>query len=291
MSLRSLGDVLRLSREHLRDRGISSPRLDAELLAAHALGTSRLQLYLQLDRPLTEAELQRLRPLIRRRAAREPVAHILEHREFYGLDFRVRPGLLVPRPDTETLVEALLAVLPEEPGPPVHLADIGCGTGCVGLTLARLRPRVRVFAVDRNPDALRCTRENAEALEVRERVALLQGDLLDAVPPDRSLDWVISNPPYIPTDELVGLPPEIRRYEDPQALDGGPDGLAVIRNLVDQAATRARSGLALEVDPRQREPVVDRLRQRGFLDIAVREDLGGRPRVVTGRSPRRPPAS
>ncbi|MFH1463801.1 MAG: peptide chain release factor N(5)-glutamine methyltransferase [Pseudomonadota bacterium] len=275
-----LGAVLLKSAAWLRERGVPSPRLDAELLLAHALGVERLQLYLQHDRPLDDAELTALRELVRRRGQREPVAYLTGHRAFWERDFRVAPGLLVPRPDSEVLVEALLARIPEEREEPLYVADVGCGTGCLGLSVAAARPCVRLYAVDVNRAALACTKENAEGLDIKARVALLEGDLLAPIPPERPVDWVISNPPYIPRRELAGLQPEVGRWEDRRALDGGEDGLAVIRRLLPAAFARARTGLIMEHAFDQGEAVGELARVAGFVGVETLKDLGGNERCV-----------
>src|SRR5690606_16742019 len=146
-------------------------------------------------------ELERLRPLVARRGRREPMAWILGHREFHTLDLEVGPGVLVPRPDTETLVDAALAWIPEGPEP-IHVADVGCGSGAVGLAVAAVRPAVRVYAIDLAPEPLEITRRNVRRLGLEKRVAVLQGDLLDPVPPDRPIEWVLSNPPYIASRDI-----------------------------------------------------------------------------------------
>ena len=279
--MRTLAEVLKLSTEHLASRGVSSPRLDAELLLGHALGLDRLGLYLQHDRPLTPGELERTRELLRRRARREPLPWITGSKEFHSLQFRVRPGLLVPRPDTETLVDALLDELRRSGGDsPTYVVDAGCGTGCVGLTLAHELPHLLLYAVDVDPEALRCTRENALALGLKERVALLQGDLLEPVPRDRPVHWVVSNPPYVPSPVLPTLEPEVSLHEPRHALDGGPDGLDVIRRLLRQAAERASRGIALEVGHDQAAETAGLARRAGFARTSVRRDLAGRERVV-----------
>jgi release factor glutamine methyltransferase len=280
--MKMLGEVLLLSSELLKQRGVDSARLDAELLIGAALGVTRLQVYLQHDRPLEGAEVDAIRSLVARRARREPLAYILGRKEFFGLDFVLEAGLLVPRPDTETLVECLLERLPEGDQAPVFVADLGCGTGCVGLTIAAKRPSVRLYAVDIDARALAATRKNAEALGLKERVGLLKGDLLAAIPPARPVDWVVSNPPYIPSGEIASLAPEIARFEDRTALDGGPDGLFVIRRLLEEAGRRARIGVALEVGAGQGNTVAGLAEKAGFRSIELRRDLGGVPRVVSG---------
>jgi release factor glutamine methyltransferase len=262
--MRNLGEILLLSTEHLKRSGIPSARLDVELILSHALGLSRVQVYLAHERPLEEQELAQIRALVRRRASREPLAHVLGRKEFLGLEFMLRPGLLVPRPDSECLVEAVEARLPTSDGL-FYVADIGCGTGCLGLSLATRRPEIRLYATDLNPVALECTRENAVRLGIKERVAVLRGDLVAAVPLERPIDWLISNPPYIPTQEVDMLAPEIRRFEDRRALDGGVDGLDVFRRLLPAAARRARLGVAVEVGQGQASSVGHLMEDAGLV--------------------------
>jgi release factor glutamine methyltransferase len=278
--MESLGRVLAMSAAFLAERGVASPKLDASLLAGHALGLSRMQVYLQTDRPLTPAELEAIRALLRRRAQREPLAHITGQREFMSLDFAVAPRLLVPRPDSELVVETMLARVPTEREEPLFVADIGCGTGCLGLSLAHARPCVRVYAVDASREAIACTRQNRDSLGLDERVALLLGDLLGPIPATRPIDWVISNPPYIPSAELEALEPEVARYEDRGALDGGPDGLDVIRRLLPQAAARARVGLVMEHAWHQGPQTVALALEAGFAVAETLRDLAGKDRCL-----------
>ncbi len=278
--MEDLGRVLALSADFLRQRGVASPKLDASLLAGHALGLTRMQVYLQTDRPLEAHELEAIRALLRRRAAREPLAYITGRREFMSIDFAVAPSLLVPRPDSELLVETLLTRIPEAQEDPLYIADIGCGTGCLGLSLAKLRPCVRLYAVDRSRVALDCTKANAQALELRDRVGLLLGDLLDAVPAKRPIDWVLSNPPYIPSPELADLEPEVVRHEDRGALDGGPDGLDLIRRLLPQAVSRARVGLVMEHAHHQGPQTVALALEAGFATAETLKDLAGNDRCL-----------
>jgi release factor glutamine methyltransferase len=279
--VKPLVEVLAVTTEHFRAQGIPSPRLDAELLLAHALGLSRIKLYLEFDRPLSEEELATLRPLVRRRAAREPLAWVLGSKGFHAHDFAVGPGTLVPRPDTETLVELALAWIPEDEDP-VYVADVGSGTGCIGLSVAAARPGVRLFALDLSDVALATTRKNVEALGLGARVAVLRSDLLAGVPTGRPIDWVLSNPPYIPSGDIDGLAPEVSRHEPRLALDGGVDGLEVYRRLIPQAASRARKGVILEIGQGQQAAVGAMLEAAG-LEVETREDLAGIVRVVAGR--------
>lgn len=280
MASLTLVEVLTRTEQFLRSKGVPSPRLEAELLIAHSLGIERLQVYLLHDRPMSEAELERLRPLVARRGQREPLSWILGRRGFHAIDLVVEPGVLDPRPDTETLVEALLDQVPESDPGPVYVADVGCGSGAVGLAIAAARPAVRVYATDVDPTALRVTRRNVDALGLRDRVAVLEGDLLDPIPAQRPIHWVVSNPPYLPTGSIAALEPEVSRHEPRRALDGGPDGLQVIRRLVAAAAKRARVGVLLEVGHDQAARVADGLRRAGFGELLTRKDLGGIERVV-----------
>jgi len=277
-----LVDVLVRTERWFRARGIPSPRLEAERILCHVLGLPRLQLYLEHDRPLTDEELEALRPLVRRRGEREPLAWVLGSAAFHDVELVVEPGVLVPRPDTEALVDAALAWIPEGEEP-VYVADVGCGTGAIGLAVAVQRPRVRVYAIDLDPTALRVTRENVKRLGLEKRVAVLEGDLLAPIPSHRPVDWVLSNPPYVTTGDLAGLEPEVSRYEPKLALDGGPDGLDVYRRLVPEAARRAREGVLVEVGYQQAARVADLFRRAGLTDLTTRKDLGGIDRVVAGR--------
>lgn len=279
--MKPLVDVLGASTEFLRARGVPSPRLEAELLIGHALTLTRVQVYLQFDRPLLPPELESIRGLVRRRGNRECLAYVVGHKEFFGREFLVQPGVLVPRPDTETLIESLLAAIPLDA--PCFVADIGSGSGCIGLTLAAERPEVRVYAVDPSEIAIACTRANVEAMGLKERVAVLRGQWLDPIPPQRAIDWVVSNPPYIPSGEIAQLEPEVRDFEPRLALDGGVDGLALYRKLIPLAAARARAGVAVEVGQGQAPIVADWMAEAGLVDVTTTTDLSGTPRVVLGK--------
>lgn len=282
--LLALLEVLRRTEAFLRERGVESPRLDAELLLAHVLGVDRLRLYVLYDRPFSPEELATLRPLVRRRGDREPLAYVLGHRGFHSLDLVVQPGVLVPRPDTEALVDAALQWIGPPDGP-VYVADVGCGSGAVGLSLAAAQAEVRVYATDLSPAALACTKTNVTRLGLGDRVAVLNGSLLDPIPHGRPLDWVVSNPPYIRSAEIEALQPEVARHEPRLALDGGRDGLAVYVQLVPAARARARKGLLLEVGHDQAPALKALLTQHGFQDVRTWKDLGGIERVVGGRIP------
>jgi release factor glutamine methyltransferase len=248
--------------------GCDTPRLDAELLLAHALGTDRTGLVLRGDAPLTRDEQAAFDALLERRAAREPVAYIVGSRGFRHLELTVDRRVLIPRPDTETLVEQAIALAPS--GARVH--DVGTGSGAIALALADERPDLRLSASDASPGAVSVARHNAERLGLDVPVEVADGL------PAGSYDLVVANLPYVREDEWGGLEPEIRDYEPQMALVSGADGLDAIRLLVAQAP--AGTLLALEHAPAQSEAV-----RRLLIDGRTVRDLAGRDRVTVGRAP------
>jgi len=260
--------------------GVDAPRLTAEILLAHALGCDRLRLYLDFDKPLAEPELARFRLLVKRRAEGEPTAYLVGAREFYGRSFRSDPRALVPRPETELLVEAALEHLPPAEG---LALDVCTGSGCVGVTLALERPAARVVACDISPDALALARENADRLGAR--LELFLGDLFAPVPADLRFHVIAANPPYVPSSEIPALARELHR-EPALALDGGEDGLAVARRLVSGALARLRPGGALVVEMHEsHERALPSLcLAAGFATAETRRDLAGLPRIVVARA-------
>jgi release factor glutamine methyltransferase len=285
----TLVEVVRLSTRFLSERGTESPRLDAELLAAFSLGLRRIDLYLQHDRPLAEGELEPMRALLRRRAAGEPVAYLIGEREFYGRPFRVTPDVLIPRPETETLVERTLRwarVVAGPHGEGLRLADAGTGSGCIACTLAAELPAAEVVAGDVSPAAVVVARDNAARLGVAARVTVGEGSWAEPLAPHAPLDALLSNPPYVTSGEMGGLMRDVRDHEPRLALEGGEDGLDAYRELLGRCLPLVRPGgfLALEIDPRRRDAVVD-LVVAGRPGSAVRvvDDLAGRARVVEAR--------
>lgn len=276
-----VGDALRWAARLLAGAGLESPRLEAELLLGHVLGTGRAGLLVRRDEPLTPEDAARITDLVRRRAAREPAAYLLGRRPFYDLDLYVAPGVLVPRPETEGLVDEALAWC-RAPGHPCRLiADVGTGSGALAVTLAHHLPEAHVVAVDVSPRALAVARRNATRYDLEDRVSLLCGDLLGAVA--ARFDLVVANLPYVPGPRLPTLAPEVRVHEPRLALDGGPEGLAVLERFVPQLAERlGRPGLAvLEIDEGQGGRV-SALVRRWLPDAEVRvlQDLAGLDRIV-----------
>ncbi len=274
-----LSDHLRDAVARIRAGGVDHARLTAEVLLAHVLGLSRAQMLARLERDLGEAERARFEALVGRAAAGEPLAYLTGQREFFGLDFEVTPDVLVPRPETELLVERALAMLGAGS---VHVVDVGTGSGIIAVTVAARRPLAHVTALDVSPAALTVARRNAERLGVAERVRFRQQDLLDPAP--EAADLICANLPYIPAADLATL--DVSRHEPRLALDGGPDGLDLIRRLVAQAVTvlAAQGGVLLEIEARQ-GPAVETLCASAFpgASIEIVRDLAGLDRVVQVR--------
>lgn len=343
----TIGRVLRWTQQRFTARGIPSPRLDAELLLAHTLEKPRVALYTHFDQVLDKDTLGRFRELIKRRMAGSPVAYLTGEKEFFGLPLRVTEAVLIPRPDTEILVEQALELLPKkrgaeaapanedapapiaqaergveltvdydepadepvvepveeaettdetatlkkpaEPAAPAApepiiatVAEVGVGSGAVSLAIAHRRRDVKVIAIDASPAALEVARKNAERLNLS--VEFHHGDLLSPLPASGRLELIVANLPYIPTAEIAGLSPEVRS-EPYQALDGGPDGLDIIRRLVKQAGAYLAPGgsILLEVGDGQAPAVEDLLRAARFTDVRSAQDLSQVARVVIGR--------
>ena len=262
-------------------------RLEAEVLLRHVLGFDRAGFLVRRAEDLPEDALARLLPLLERRLAREPLAYIIGHKEFYGLDFLVDRRALIPRPETEGLVERVFALVSaggpfNRPGYTPAIVDVGTGSGCIAVALAVHLPGARVWATEVSEGALALARESAGRRAVGERITFLQGDLL--TPLTHQVDVIVSNPPYIAGEEIDSLPPEIARYEPRAALDGGADGLAVIRRLLTQAPAHLKPGGAvlLEIGAGQGSEVA-RLAQAALpaATVVVQNDLAGLERYVT----------
>jgi release factor glutamine methyltransferase len=273
--------VLEWTTQHLKKHGSETPRLDAEILLAHARNCPRIALYTQFDEPLSDAVRAKMRELVQRRAQSEPVAYLVGHREFFSLDFDVTRDVLIPRPDTETLVMAVLDAA--KPLAEPKILDLCTGSGCVAIAVAKNCPAAVMTATDLSPAALTVAKKNAEKHEVDQRVTFSQGDLFAAVGPEVRFDIIAGNPPYVTTAELDTLATDIRKYEPRQALDGGPDGLDVVRRIVRDAAAHLQPGgsIFLEISPEQGDAVQRLCSEAGpFTEIRAMKDLSGRTRVV-----------
>jgi release factor glutamine methyltransferase len=265
----TLAEVLRRSADYLAARGVDSPRVDAEHLLAHALGLTRIGLYTQHDRPLAPAELDVVRELVRRRGTREPLAYVLGEWGFRRLTLRTDARALVPRPETEVVVERCLALLAGLESP--RVLDVGVGSGAIALALADEHPAARVTAVDASTAALSLARENADLLGLA--VELREGGVEAAA---EGWDLVVSNPPYVGARELAGLEPEVRDWE--------PRGALLDEGLHRELARAARTTwLVLEVGAGQAPAVARELAESGYRDVTITRDLAGHERVVEGR--------
>jgi release factor glutamine methyltransferase len=272
-------EVLRGAESYLAERGVENPRLNAEHLLAHALGLKRMELYLQFDRQLTEAERAPLRDTVKRRGAREPLQHILGTAEFHGRTFTCDKRALIPRPETEQLVETALGIVKGKASP--QILDVGTGSGVIALTLAIQLTEADVQAADLSTDALALAAANAERHGLTGRVRFHQADLLPSG--DTKFDLIVANLPYIPAAEIAALSPEVR-HDPLAALDGGPDGLDLVRRLIDAAPERLTPGgaLLLEIGAGQADAVNTLLADRKFRDISVRSDYQNVPRFAVG---------
>lgn len=268
-----------------KSHGIESPRADAEILLAHTLGSERIALYAHYDQPLNPTELARFKALIKRRAAREPVAYIVGQKGFWSLELSVAPAVLIPRPETECLVEKALEFLPKNPvARPLRVLELGTGSGAIILALAKERPVHRFFALDRSIAALALARRNAQLNGLGERVFWWVADWFEALRPTASpFDLIVSNPPYIPTADIVGLQPEIHSFEPRQALDGGADGLQCLRRIIRQAPPFLVPGglMLLEIGHDQAAALKDLAAVCGrYCEPNVFQDYGGKDRLL-----------
>jgi len=285
----TVAQVISDAAQQLQDAGIASARLDAELLLASALGVCRERLILERETQPGPAAAKRFHALVRRRAAREPVAHILGEREFWSLSFAVGPAVLTPRPESETVIEAALESLGARR--PRRILDLGTGSGCLLLALLHALPEATGMGTEASPQALALAQANAESLGLAERARFLEGDwsapLAGADAAAGGFDLVVSNPPYIATSGLDSLMPEVRDFEPRAALDGGPDGLDAHRRLAREIpAVLAPGGQAvLEIGADQAAAVGGLLAAQGLELVATRRDLGGRDRAVCARVP------
>ena len=273
-------ELLRWTTDHFKTRGIETARLDAELLLASALGCDRLRLYLEFEKPVTVEERAGFRALVRRRGERVPVAYLTGTREFWSLALAVTPDVLIPRPDTETLLDAVLARGPRREAA-FSALDLGTGSGAIALALATERPHAALTATDLSTAALAVARRNAEALGLAERVRFLPGDGFAPVAGER-FDVIASNPPYVAEADAAGLAPELR-HEPALALFAPGDGTALLRRIAAEAGTYLRPGglLALELAPAQAGDVTQCLVAAGFAEIAEHRDLAGLVRAVS----------
>lgn len=276
-------EIIRRSSEFLEQKGVESPRLQIELMLAEVLKMPRLRLYLNFEKALEKAEVDRVREMVRRRGAREPLQHILGNTWFCGLEIACSRAALVPRPETELLAERgwkFLAALPPSP----RALDLGTGTGCIAIAIARNAPVAVLHAVDISPEALVLARKNAEAREVGGRITFHEGDGFGPLA-GQAFDLIVSNPPYIPAAEIATLDPEVREFDPRTALDGGADGLDFYRRLAAEAGAflKPAGRLMLEFGDGQ-EVVLEKLfRDEKWVVEEIVADYSSRPRILIAR--------
>jgi release factor glutamine methyltransferase len=284
LTLATVREQLDDAAARLAAAGVETPRVDAEWLLAAALGVSRGRLRAALGAPMSEPSAERYGAWVRRRVRREPLQHIVGTQAFRDLTLRVGPDVLVPRPETEVLVAWALELLPGPATRPLVL-DVGTGSGCIACALASERADARVVALDASAAAVALARDNVAALGLGDRVTLGVGDLFSGLAPMRA-DLIVSNPPYVPGGVVDTLAPEITEHEPRLALDGGPDGLGVIRRLVGEAPGWLKPGGALVLETfgdEQAAGVAELMRGAGFIEVMTRSDLAGVVRFVAGR--------
>jgi len=277
--------LIRWATSYLKSHDIDSPRLTGEILLAHTLNFQRIDLYLNYDKPLMPDELQRFKELIKRRIQHEPVAYILGVKEFWSLEFQVNPNVLIPRPETECLVEKVLELLAErQVAPPQRILDLGTGSGAIVTALASQQPQQMYFASDRFLPAVEIARNNARRHGCAAGIHFFAGDWLSCLNPAKEgFDVIMSNPPYIPRSLIDGLQPEIRSFEPRAALDGAADGLACFRTIISAAPDFLKTAgvLIMEIGHDQRESVRRIAEHSGcFEDFECVKDYSGNDRVV-----------
>lgn len=285
----SVLEIIQKSSEFLSARGVESARLNAELLIGHALELKRMQLYLQFERVLTEPELEKIRPLVKRRSQREPLQYIIGTVEFGGLKLKVDRRALIPRPETERLIEKIVGLCVQ---PPQSVLDLGTGTGAIALALAKAFSEAQVTAVDVSPDALALAAENVLASGFGPRVRLVNSAWFKGLQPEDRFDLIVSNPPYLTDAETDAAAPEVRGHEPRSALVGGLDGLVDLREIISAASPFLAPGglLALETGIAQHAELMTLAAAHGFERIESGRDLTGRDRFIFAWKPGAPSA-
>ena len=279
MGMLTVLEILQKTTDFLGGKGVENARLNSELLVGHALGLKRMQLYLQFERILAEPDLEKIRPLVRRRASREPLQYILGEVDWHGLKLKVDKRALIPRPETEYLLELVLQATAT---PPSRILDLGTGSGALALALAKAYPDSRVTALDTNVDALALACENATTLDLSARIEFLESNWFSALPPDSRFDLIVANPPYLSERETADTSPEVKGFEPKSALSAGDDGLADLKQIIAGAPVFLSSGalLAVETGIHQHETLRSLCAAQGYVRSESKQDLTGRDRFV-----------
>jgi len=267
--------VLKKTEAFFAKAGIESAKVDAEWILAYGLGCKRLELFLQFEKPLTEDELNRLRPLVKRRAQREPLQIILGTVDFVGLELKVQSGVLIPRPETEEFVERILERMPEDDA---KVIDLGTGTGAIAMAIAAARAKAIVLAIDSDPTALSLAKENVKSHDLSERVKVRSGNWLEGL--DVKVDWIVSNPPYLRETEWASAEPEVKDYDPKTALVASDEGLGDAKIILEQATHCLNSGghVAMELGVNHPHELKSLAGKLGYTDVECLEDLNRRQR-------------
>ncbi len=279
-------DVLKEASAFLETQGIDSPRLNAERMLAHVLGLSRIELYVQFEKPLESVEREAYKTLLRRRARREPLQYLTGETEFMSLPFRVTPAALIPRPETEILVEQAIETAKDiqKRGRGLRILDIGTGSGCIAVSLAKMLPEARIDAVDRSEEALTVAGANAEQNGTGDQVTFSRVDIMEAPVPEgmTGYDLIVSNPPYIPDSVIDGLEPEVRDHEPREALSGGDDGLRFYRHFREilPQMLGTHGAVLLEIGADQGDAVKGMFQDGNWSSVRILQDLAGLDRVT-----------
>ncbi|HTZ20183.1 MAG TPA: peptide chain release factor N(5)-glutamine methyltransferase [Opitutaceae bacterium] len=278
----SVLEIIQKTTDFFAAKGVENPRLNAEILIGHALGLKRMQLYLQFERMLAEAELDKIRPLVRRRGQREPLAYVIGETDFHGLRLKTDRRALVPRPETEGLVELVVQTCVP---PPARILDLGTGSGCIALALAQAFPEAQVTAVDASEEALALAQENATATSLAGRVQVIRSDWYATLPAESRFEAIVANPPYLTATETAETQPEVRAFEPALALTAAEEGLAALRAIVTGAPAHLTPGglLALETGIAHHARLLSVLEAAGFSERSSHCDLAGRDRYVLAR--------
>jgi release factor glutamine methyltransferase len=281
----TIGRLLTWTTDYLKQHGSESPRLDAEVLLAEARRSKRIDLYTAFNELADEITRTAFRELVRRRAEGTPVAYLVGRREFYSLNFRVSPDVLIPRPETELVVMRVIDLAKQMSATQPHptVADVGTGSGIIAVSAARQLPAARVTAIDSNPAALAIARQNAADQKVADRIEFIESDLFAAVPSEQRFNIIASNPPYVSEAEFAKLPPTVRDYEPRSALVAGPRGTEIIERLIPQAADRLEPGrwLLLEISPMIESAVRELVTNHGGYELSPTiKDAAAHARVV-----------
>jgi release factor glutamine methyltransferase len=280
----TVGRLLDWTTKYLEQKGSESPRLDSEVLLAHALGCKRIDLYARHTEEAPEPGRQKFRELVRQRIEGCPVAYLVGRKEFFSLEFTVNRAVLIPRPDTECVVDECLRLA--KPMSEPAILDVGTGSGCLAVAVAKHHKTAKLTAVDISAEALAVASANAGKHGVAERIRFLQGDLFAPVPSGERFDFILSNPPYIPHEEIEKLAPGVRDYEPHQALDGGADGFAVFDRLIVEATTHLKPDgyFLIEIGSPQETPARERIERHSGYELAKTiHDGSGHPRVLMAR--------